>query len=113
MPHYLDALNIFHHLDVLSVFWLTLGFIGQILFSGRMLVQWVLSEKLRRSIVPVTFWWLSIGGGIFLLIYAIHKRDIVFISGQFFGVIIYARNLWLIYSERKVKHQQSLSVPAK
>ncbi len=102
-----------HHLSVINLFWLTLGFAGQILFGGRILIQWIYSEKQGKSVIPITFWWFSIFGGICLLIYSIHSGDLVFISGQLFGVIVYVRNLWLIYNERKAKAQQTaVSVPA-
>lgn len=90
-----------HPLSLVEISWLTLGFGGQILFGGRFLVQWIQSEKHRRSIIPISFWYFSILGGLLLLIYAIHLRDLVFISGQLFGVIVYIRNLYLIYNERK------------
>jgi lipid-A-disaccharide synthase-like uncharacterized protein len=79
---------------------LILGFLGQGLFFGRFLVQWIASERQGKSIVPIAFWYFSIGGGGMLLIYAILKRDPVFIVGQGGGLFIYLRNLYLIYTER-------------
>jgi lipid-A-disaccharide synthase-like uncharacterized protein len=79
---------------------LVLGFFGQGLFFGRFLVQWIASERQGRSVVPVAFWYFSIGGGGLLLIYAILKKDPVFILGQGGGLIIYFRNLYLIHVER-------------
>ena len=76
--------------------WLAVGFLGQAMFSGRFLVQWLASEYKRASIVPIAFWWFSIAGGVTLLAYAIYKRDPVFIAGQGFGLLVYARNLMLI-----------------
>lgn len=87
--------------------WLTVGFLGQALFSARFLVQWIASERARRSVVPLAFWLLSIGGGLTLLIYAIHRRDPVFIVGQAGGLIIYGRNLMLIYSHRRQASQSN------
>jgi lipid-A-disaccharide synthase-like uncharacterized protein len=75
---------------------LAVGFGGQALFSLRFIVQWLASERAHRSVVPVQFWYLSILGGATLLIYAIYRRDPVFIIGQASGLFIYARNLWLI-----------------
>jgi lipid-A-disaccharide synthase-like uncharacterized protein len=72
------------------------GLFGQLLFTGRFLVQWIASERARRSVVPVAFWYFSIAGGLVLLAYAIYRADPVFILGQTLGVVIYARNLWLI-----------------
>jgi lipid-A-disaccharide synthase-like uncharacterized protein len=76
--------------------WIIVGFLGQVLFTARFVVQWVASERARRSIVPAAFWFFSVGGGIVLLIYAIYRRDPVFIAGQAGGLIIYARNIMLI-----------------
>lgn len=80
--------------------WLAIGLIGQGIFSARFIVQWFVSEREKRSIIPVAFWHLSLFGGITLLMYALYKRDPVFILGQTTGVLIYARNLFLIYRER-------------
>jgi len=80
--------------------WLAIGLLGQGIFSARFIVQWLISEKEKRSIIPVAFWHLSLCGGITLLMYAIYKRDPVFIIGQATGVFIYVRNLFLIYRER-------------
>lgn len=81
--------------------WLVVGFIGQAVFSLRFLVQWIQSERKRRSVVPIGFWYLSIAGGLTLLSYAIHRQDPVFIVGQAAGVFIYTRNLQLISRERR------------
>ena len=78
-------------------YWLALGLLGQLLFSGRFLVQWIASERRKTSIVPRSFWYLSIAGGATLLGYALYKRDPVFILGQGAGLLIYARNLWFTY----------------
>lgn len=75
--------------------WMVLGVVGQAMFSGRFLVQWIASERSGRSVLPVAFWYFSLLGGTALLIYAIHRRDPVFIFGQAAGLIVYARNLHL------------------
>lgn len=80
--------------------WLCIGLLGQAIFSARFIVQWLVSEKQKRSIIPVAFWYLSVLGGITLLTYSIYKRDPVFILGQATGVLIYSRNLLLIQRER-------------
>ncbi|MFA5959848.1 MAG: lipid-A-disaccharide synthase N-terminal domain-containing protein [Tatlockia sp.] len=80
--------------------WLAIGFIGQGIFSARFIVQWLVSEKEKRSVIPVAFWYLSLLGGITLLIYSIYKQDPVFILGQSTGAFIYGRNLFLIQRER-------------
>jgi lipid-A-disaccharide synthase-like uncharacterized protein len=76
--------------------WLGIGLAGQALFSMRFLVQWLASERRGRSIVPLAFWYFSIGGGLTLLAYAIYRADPVFIVGQAAGLFIYIRNLQLI-----------------
>ncbi|WP_110692088.1 lipid-A-disaccharide synthase N-terminal domain-containing protein [Salinicola halophyticus] len=82
--------------------WVAIGFVGQALFSARFIIQWLASERARRSIIPVAFWFFSLAGGATLLAYAIYRRDPVFIAGQGAGLIIYVRNLVLI---RREKHQ--------
>ena len=77
-------------------FWLAIGFTGQALFSMRFLIQWLCSEKQRRSVIPTAFWYFSIAGGVTLLSYAIYRMDPVFIVGQGAGLFIYMRNLHLI-----------------
>ncbi len=81
--------------------WIAIGFLGQFLFFLRFFVQWVASEKKKKSVIPLAFWYCSIGGGAILLAYAIYRKDPVFIAGQSCGVFIYARNLYLIYQNRK------------
>lgn len=81
--------------------WLIVGFLGQGFFSARFLVQWLASERARRSVVPVAFWFLSLGGGATLLAYALYRRDPVFILGQGAGLLIYARNLMLLRREAR------------
>jgi lipid-A-disaccharide synthase-like uncharacterized protein len=78
---------------------LIIGFLGQGLFSARFFVQWIASERKRKSVVPLAFWYFSIGGGALLLIYAIMKKDPVFILGQAGGLVVYVRNLYLIHKE--------------
>jgi lipid-A-disaccharide synthase-like uncharacterized protein len=85
----------------MRTFWLVLGFVAQGLFSARFLVQWVASERAGRSVVPVMFWHLSIFGTVLLLAYAIYRRDPVFILGQSAGLIVYFRNLSLIWREKR------------
>ncbi|MBN2906904.1 MAG: lipid-A-disaccharide synthase N-terminal domain-containing protein [Rhodobacteraceae bacterium] len=90
------------HVQSWSEFWwVTVGLCGQILFMMRFLVQWVQSERERRSVIPLAFWYFSLGGGLVLLSYAIWRRDPVFILGQSTGLFIYSRNLWLIHAEKR------------
>tara|TARA_B100000929_G_scaffold220967_1_gene177486 strand:- start:493 stop:801 length:309 start_codon:yes stop_codon:yes gene_type:complete len=79
--------------------WLCVGFLGQALFSARFMVQWLASERARRSVVPTAFWIFSLAGGVTLLTYALYRRDPVFILGQGAGLFIYTRNLILIRHE--------------
>lgn len=85
----------------IEIIFLIIGFVGQGLFASRFIVQWILSEKKGESYIPLVFWYLSIFGGIGLLIYAIFRKDPVIITGQSFGIIVYLRNLILIYRKRK------------
>ena len=77
--------------------WVTLGLIGQLLFTGRMVVQWLVSEKNRRSVVPTAFWWMSLIGATMLLVYFLWRKEPIGVLGQATGWFIYVRNLWLIY----------------
>jgi len=87
--------------------WLLAGFGGQLLFMGRFVIQWLASERRRRSVIPVSFWYLSIAGALVLLAYALHRRDPVFVAGQVLGMGIYLRNLYLIRMERAQARQAS------
>lgn len=84
-------------------YWIWLGLGAQFLFFMRFLIQWIVSEKKKQSTIPIHFWYLSLTGGLGLFIYAIHIRDIVFILGQGTGLLIYVRNLMLIYKNKKSK----------
>lgn len=79
-----------------SIYWLALGLVGQAAFFSRFLVQWISSERAGRSIVPVHFWYLSLIGSSMLLIYAIHRKEPVFVLGQSVGAFVYVRNLVLL-----------------
>lgn len=87
--------------------WIFIGFAGQGLFMSRFLVQWWASEKAGRSVVPVAFWYFSVIGGLVMLAYATYRLDPVFISGQALGLVVYARNLYLIYAERAAAGQET------
>ena len=90
-------------MDKTEIAILVLGFAGQTLFFMRFFVQWLYSEKHRRSMIPTAFWYFSIGGSSLLLVYAIIRKDIVFIVGQSTGFFIYTRNLYLIHREKREK----------
>lgn len=84
-----------------EITWIGIGFVGQTLFFCRFLLQWLASEKARRSVIPTAFWYFSIGGSLILLAYAFHRADPVFIVGQLLGCFIYLRNLQLIARESR------------
>jgi len=84
-----------------EIIWLIIGFIGQALFSARFIVQWLKSEREKKSVFPIAFWYFSIGGGVTLLVYAVYREDPVFIVGQLSGLLIYFRNLYFVVHERK------------
>ena len=84
--------------------WLGVGLLGQAFFSARFLVQWIASERRQQSVVPVHFWYFSIGGGLTLLAYAIYRLDPVFILGQGAGLLVYARNLYFLRRAPLVSH---------
>ena len=81
--------------------WVLIGYAGQALFSMRFIVQWLASERVGRSVIPVAFWFFSIGGGVLLLCYALYIRDPVFILGQGAGLVVYLRNLYFVFRERR------------
>ena len=84
-----------------EIVWLAIGFCAQLMFSMRFIVQWIASERARQSIVPETFWYFSCAGGAMLFAYAIYRLDPVFILGQGTGLLIYARNIQLIWQEKR------------
>lgn len=104
---FLVALNV---TDYAGVVWVALGLVGQALFAGRLIVQWLASEKSKRSVVPPAFWWMALGGASILLVYFIWRRDIVGIIGQCTGWTIYVRNLYFIYWRG---HEEQAVVDAK
>ncbi len=91
-----------HEVFVINLdWWVLLGFAAQAFLTMRFVVQWIASERAGRSVVPLAFWWFSIGGGVLLLIYALYRKDPVFIAGQAFGVFVYLRNLYFVLRERR------------
>ena len=92
----------FYNVFVMKLSWgVLVGFVGQLMFTMRFVVQWIASERARKSVFPVAFWFFSIGGGVVLFVYALSIKDPVFILGQGFGVFVYARNLYFVYHERR------------
>ena len=88
-------------------FWICLGLFAQLLFFTRFLIQWIVSERRKESVIPICFWYLSLAGGLILLIYAIHQLDPVFILGQSMGSIVYTRNLILIHKKKLSRYGKS------
>ena len=84
---------------------IVVGFGGQFLFAMRFIIQWITSEGAKKSVIPLAFWYFSVGGGSVLLLYAIWRQDPVIICGQGLGLFIYARNLFLIYREKKSNNE--------
>ena len=85
----------------ISLHWLIIGFLGQLFFSARFILQWIYSE-INKKVIPFRFLVFSILGGLTLLVYAIHRKDPVFIMGQATGLFIYARNLYFINKQHKI-----------
>ena len=81
--------------------WVILGIVAQLLFTMRFVVQWIASERAGHSVIPLAFWIFSIFGGLLLLVYALYRKDAVFIAGQAFGVFVYLRNLYFVMRDRK------------
>ena len=81
--------------------WEIIGFAGQGLFMSRFLVQWLASEKAKKSVLPDIFWYFSLGGGLILFAYAWQKHDKVFILGQGIGIFIYLRNIWFVWTHKR------------
>ena len=96
-----------HFMDVLAQPMGMLGMLGQVMFFSRFLVQWIASEKSGRSVVPLSFWYLSIGGGGLLLVYALWRKDPVIVLGQAVGLFVYVRNLMLIHRRKTVSASAS------
>lgn len=91
-----------HNVFVAKLTWIVLiGYAGQALFTMRFVVQWIATERARKSVIPVAFWFFSIGGGLLLFGYALSIKDPVFILGQGFGLFVYLRNLYFVFRERQ------------
>ena len=96
MIYILDLLGL-SNLSVNDFLWVTIGTLGQLIFFSRWIIQWLSSEKSKTSVIPVAFWWCSLIGGIITLIYAHHIESFPFMLAQAIGIIVYSRNLYLIY----------------
>ncbi len=105
--------RLFNISSPIGFLWVTIGLLGQVLFTGRMLVQWFATEKNRQSVVPPIFWWMSLIGSLMLLTYFLWRRDIVGVLGQSFGLIVYIRNLYFIHGLTKSAGIQSSDADGK
>jgi lipid-A-disaccharide synthase-like uncharacterized protein len=93
-------MNITQWLTAHVSLWTLIGLFGQGMFMMRFIYQWIASERAKASVMPEAFWYFSLGGGIIVLIYALHQQDLVFILGQSLGVFIYLRNIYFIWRKR-------------
>ena len=84
-----------------EMLWVIVGLLGQLIFFGRWVVQWIASEKNSKSVIPIPFWWFSLCGGLITFVYAYHISSFPFMLAQFMGIIIYIRNIYLIMKEPK------------
>jgi lipid-A-disaccharide synthase-like uncharacterized protein len=84
--------------------WVAVGLFGQSLFMMRFIYQWIASERAKKSVMPEAFWYFSLGGGVIVLAYALHKADPVFILGQLPGVFIYSRNIYFIWRHKRISN---------
>jgi lipid-A-disaccharide synthase-like uncharacterized protein len=98
------ASNMGFNLATLLNPWVLIGFFGQFIFFMRFIVQWLVSEKHERVVIPKSFWYLSILGTLIILVYAVHIHDIVFTVAQVASLFIYARNLMF---EAKLARQEA------
>lgn len=96
---------VFNITSLSGIIWVSVGLLGQVLFTGRMIIQWLVSEKEKRSVVPPIFWHLSLAGASMLLAYFVWRKDIVGVLGQATGWFIYARNVWLIRKSKFIVTQ--------
>jgi lipid-A-disaccharide synthase-like uncharacterized protein len=96
----LDVIQNLLHQFLADPYWMIVGFAGETTFCGRFVLQWIVSEKLKRSHVPVGFWYMSLVGSIILVVYAVHRKDPVFALGSLLPGLIYARNLQLIFRHK-------------
>ena len=96
MDYILGLLGL-NNLSFSDFVWVTIGTLGQLIFFSRWVIQWLSSERSKTSIIPVAFWWCSLVGGLITLIYAHHIQSFPFMLAQAIGIIVYSRNLYLIY----------------
>ena len=103
MGYLLEILGL-KNLNFTELIWVFFGTLGQLIFFSRWIIQWLSSEKLKSSVIPVAFWWCSLLGGIITIIYAHHIGSFPFMLAQAVGIIVYTRNLFLIYRSKNEKN---------
>tara|TARA_B100000886_G_C20390434_1_gene478011 strand:- start:374 stop:685 length:312 start_codon:yes stop_codon:yes gene_type:complete len=103
MNYILEVLGL-NNLTMNEIIWVSFGTLGQLIFFSRWIIQWLSSEKSKSSVIPVTFWWCSLTGGIITLIYAHHIGSFPFMLAQAIGIIVYSRNLFLIHRRQNEKN---------
>ena len=103
MKNLLEIIGL-NNLSLNEIVWVTFGTLGQVIFFSRWLIQWISSEKYKKSIIPVAFWWCSLFGGLITLIYAHHIRSFPFMLAQAIGIVVYSRNILLIYRGKNEKN---------
>ena len=103
MNYLLDLIGL-SNLTTSELLWVFFGTLGQLVFFSRWLVQWLSSERSKNSVIPVSFWWFSLIGGVITLIYAHHIESFPFMLAQFIGIIVYSRNLFLIHRRDNEKN---------
>src|SRR5438876_6222029 len=107
-----DLINYLHDVFIIKFdAWVVLGFVAQGFFTMRFVVQWIASERARKSVIPVAFWFFSIVGGALLLVYALYRKDPVFIAGQALGLVVYIRNLYFILLTGRQASRERGGVP--
>lgn len=107
-----DILLFFGIDSAMDLAWLIIGLFAQVMFSLRFIIQWLSSEREKRSVIPTAFWWFSLFGGLTLLAYGLHRREPVLILGQAMGVVIYARNIVLIHKAERRERGEARSLLA-
>ena len=103
MQYLLDLIGL-SNLSFKELIWVSFGTLGQLIFFSRWIIQWFTSEKLKNSVIPISFWWCSLIGGIITLVYAHHIGSFPFMLAQAIGIIVYSRNLFLIYKNKNEKN---------
>jgi len=112
VPSLDELANYFQINTAEDALWFGIGVTAQLAFTMRFLIQWIASERAGRSIVPVAFWYFSLGGGIVLFIYGLQRGEPVILLGQSFGIVVYLRHIWLIHAARQRERARlSVSLP--